>query len=76
MPVRIEVRETERRHPSAEAAVRFTEASSFGNVFGHLPPELKDLARDRLRQALGAAAEADGSIVVHAHRVVAIGERR
>ena len=76
MPVRIEVRETERRHPSAEAAVRFTEASSFGNVFGHLPPELKDLARDRLRQALGAVAEADGSIVVHAHRVLAIGERR
>jgi arsenite methyltransferase len=74
--VRIEVRETERRHPSAEAAVRFTEASSFGTVFGHLPTELKDLARERLRQALGAVAEPDGSIFVHARRVFAIGERR
>ena len=76
LPVRIEVRESERRHPSAEAAVRFTEASSFGNVFGHLPPELKDLARDRMRQALETTAEADGSIVVNAQRLVAIGERR
>jgi len=76
LPVRVEVRESERRHPSAEAAVRFTEASSFGNVLGHLPAELKDLARERLRQALGAVAEPDGSIVVHAHRVFAIGERR
>jgi ubiquinone/menaquinone biosynthesis C-methylase UbiE len=76
LPVRIEVRESERHYPSAEAAVRFTEASSFGNVFGHLPPELKDLARDRVRQALGTVAEPDGSIVVHAYRLVAIGERR
>jgi len=76
LPVRIEVRESERRHPSPEAAVRFSEASSFGNVFGHLPPELKDPARERVRQALGAVAEADGSIVVNTHRLVAIGERR
>jgi ubiquinone/menaquinone biosynthesis C-methylase UbiE len=76
LPVRIEVRESERHHSSAEAAVRFTEASSFGNVFGHLPSELKDFARGRLRQALGAVAEPDGSIVVHAQHLVAIGERR
>lgn len=76
LPVRIEVRDSEQRHASAEAAVRFAEASSFGNVFGHLPLELKDLARARVRQALEAIAEADGSIVVHAHRLVAIGERR
>ena len=41
-----------------------------------IPPELKDLARDRVRQALGTVAEPDGSIVVHAYRLVAIGERR
>lgn len=75
LPVRIEVRESERRHPSPEAAIRFAEASSFGNVFGHLPPELKDLARDRVRDALATIAEPDGSIVVHAQRLVAIGER-
>lgn len=75
-PVAIEVRESERHHPSPEAAIRFTEASSFGNVFGHLPPELKDVARDRLRQALQAEAAADGSLFVHARRLVAIGERR
>jgi ubiquinone/menaquinone biosynthesis C-methylase UbiE len=76
LSARIEVCESERHHPSAEAAVRFTEASSFGNVFGHLPSELKTLARDRLREALAAVAEPDGSIVVHARRLVAIGERR
>jgi ubiquinone/menaquinone biosynthesis C-methylase UbiE len=76
LPVRIEVRETEWRHPSAEAAVRFVEASSFGNVFGHLPRDLKDRAHDRLRQALEAIAEPDGSIVVNTHRLLAIGERR
>ncbi|CAN5426881.1 class I SAM-dependent methyltransferase [soil metagenome] len=76
MPVHIEVRESERHHPSAEAAVRFVEASSFGNVFGHLPPELKDRAHDRLRQALETIAETDGNIVVNARRLVAIGERR
>jgi len=76
LPVRIEVRESERHHPSAEAAVRFVEASSFGNVFGHLPRELKDHARERLRQALEAIAKPDGSIVADIHRLVAIGERR
>jgi len=76
MPVRIEVRESERQHPSAEAAVRFVEASSFGNVFGHLPADLKERAHDRLRQALEAIAEPDGSIVVNTHRLIAIGERR
>jgi arsenite methyltransferase len=76
LPVRIEVRESERHHPSAEAAVRFVEASSFGNVFGHLPADLKERAHDRLRQALEAIAEPDGSIVVNTHRLIAIGERR
>jgi len=27
-------------HPSAEAAIRFSEASSFGNAFCHLPDRL------------------------------------
>jgi hypothetical protein len=75
-PLAIEVRESERRHPSAEAAVRFTEASSFGNVFGHLPPALRPAARDRLRQVLEAEASADGSLFVHARRLVAVAQRR
>jgi arsenite methyltransferase len=76
LPVRIEVQETGRHHPSPEAAVRFTEASSFGNSFGHLPPELREPARARVRQALAEIAEPDGSLFVPAHRLVAIGERR
>jgi ubiquinone/menaquinone biosynthesis C-methylase UbiE len=72
----IEVRESERRHPSAEAAVRFLEASSFGNAFGHLPTVLRPTARDRLRQALEAEAAADGSLFVHARRLVALAQRR
>ena len=76
LPVRIEVRESERQHPSAEAAVRFTEASSFGNVFGHLPAELRERAHERLRQALEEIEAPDGSIVVSTQRLIAIGERR
>ena len=74
-PLAIEVRESERRHPSAEAAVRFTEASSFGNVFGHLPADLREPARARVREKFAALSGPDG-ITSRGRRVVAIAERR
>jgi arsenite methyltransferase len=74
VPTLIEVRPTEQIHPSPEAAVRFSEASSFGNAFGHLPEELKPLAREAVRQRLEAIATPEG-IVQHGSRLVAIAER-
>jgi arsenite methyltransferase len=32
-------------HPNAEAAIQHSQASSFGNLLGHLPLELRELAR-------------------------------
>jgi arsenite methyltransferase len=74
MPTLIEVRPTEQSHPSPEAAVRFSEASSFGNAFGHLPDELKPLAREAVRRRLETIATPAG-IVQHGSRLVAIAER-
>ena len=70
----IEVRPTEQVHPSPEATIRFSEASSFGNAFGHLPEELKPLAREAVRRGLEAIATPEG-IVQHGSRLVAIAER-
>lgn len=61
----------EQRHASAEAAVRFAEASSFGNTFAHLPEALKPAAREAAIRQLGRVAEPDGSILRRATRLVA-----
>jgi ubiquinone/menaquinone biosynthesis C-methylase UbiE len=74
VPTLIEVRPTEQVHASPEAAIRFSEASSFGNAFGHLPAELKPLAREAVRQRLKAIFPPEG-IVQQGSRLVAIAER-
>jgi len=71
----IEVRETEQRFPSPEAAIRFSEASSFGNFLGHLPDELKFRARAIIRQRLQAITTADGIVQRH-RRLVAVAVRK
>jgi arsenite methyltransferase len=56
---------------SAEAAIRFSEASSFGNFLGHLPAELRAAARADLKREL----ELPGAIATLARersRLVAI----
>ena len=74
VPTLIEVRPTEQMHPSAEAAIRFSEASSFGNAFGHLPDRLKPLAREAVRRRLEAIIPPEG-IVQQGSRLIAIAER-
>ena len=71
----IEVRESTRMWPSPEAAIRFSEASSFGNFLGHLPLELKARARTTIRQRLQGLMTADG-IIQHGRRLVAIAVRK
>jgi len=72
----VEVREHKFRHGGPEDALRFMEASSFGNVLGHLPPELRELARTRVREKFAALAGPDGLIVSTHRHVVALAERR
>jgi len=74
-PTLIEERENRQRHATPEDALRFAEASSFGNVLGHLPAELREQARARVRERLAAVATAEG-VVTHGRRLVAVAERR
>jgi arsenite methyltransferase len=74
VPTLIEVRPTEQVHATPEAAIRFSEASSFGNAFGHLPEALKPLAREAIRERLRAIFPPEG-IVQQGSRLVAIAER-
>jgi arsenite methyltransferase len=73
-PTLIEVRPTEQSYSTAEAAIRYAEASSFGNAFAHLPEELKPVAREAVRRRLQAIATPDG-IVQQGRRLVAVAER-
>ena len=74
VPSLIELRPTEQTHHSAEGVIRFSEASSFGNAFGHLPDDLKPLAREAVRRRLEAIIPPEG-IVQQGSRLVAVAER-
>ena len=74
-PTLIEVRPSVQMHPTPEAAVRFSEASSFGNLLAHVPPELRPQARDAMAKKLAALMTPEG-IVQQGLRLVAIGTRR
>lgn len=61
---KIELRPALHNHPTGEAAVAFSEASSFGNFLGHLPDELRPAARveiaaelEKLRTPRGIGVE-------------------
>ncbi len=74
-PTLIDVRESEQHHPSPEALIRYSEASSFGNFLGHLPPDLKLRARATIRQRLLAITGENG-IVQRGRRIVAVAVRK
>lgn len=74
-PTLIEVRPMEQNYASAEQAVRFLEASSFGNFLGHLPPEMVYRARVTILRRLAALATDEG-IKQQRGRLVAIAHRR
>src|SRR5579883_1335393 len=69
---KLEARETTQLHPSPEAALTFSEASSFGNVFAHLPEELKPQARAAAIRHMRKVAAPDGTITRTSKRLVAI----
>ncbi len=74
-PSLIEVRPVEQNYATAEQAVRFLEASSFGNFLGHLPSELVYRARVTILRRLAAIAT-EGGIKQQRGRLVAIAHRR
>lgn len=74
-PSLIEEQPVEQTYPSAEQAVRFFEASSFGNFLGHLPQEMVFRARVTILRRLAAIAT-DRGIVLQRARLVAIADRR
>ena len=75
VPTLIEVSPSVQVHATPEAAVRFSEASSFGNLLAHLPAELRPAARDAMAARLAALMTPEG-IVQQGLRLVAIGTRR
>lgn len=74
-PSLIDVRPVEQNYASAEQAVRFLEASSFGNFLGHLPTDLVYRARVTILRRLAGIATERG-IVQQRGRLVAIAHRR
>jgi arsenite methyltransferase len=56
----LETRVSAQVFPTPEGVLRYAEASSFGNLFGHLPDGLRPAARAAIKEALAAAATPDG----------------
>ena len=73
-PTLIEVRPSVQVHATPEAAVRFSEASSFGNLLGHLPAELRPQACEAMVRKLEALMTPEG-IVQQGQRLVALAVR-
>lgn len=72
----IDVRESVRGFTSPQMLVRYSEASSFGNLLAHLPIEFRPSAREVIGRALAALAAPDGTISQSARRMIAIAVRR
>jgi arsenite methyltransferase len=72
---RLEVQSSVRTYDSAEEIIRFSEASSFGNLFAHLPAELKPAARALLKQELETIADGR-EFREERRRLIAIGIRQ
>jgi hypothetical protein len=49
---KVEERSNVQQFQNAEALIRFSEASSFGNFLGHLPVALRDRARQEIAREL------------------------
>lgn len=71
---RIELRPVEQVFADAEAAIRYSEASSFGNFVGHLPTELRARAREEIRRRLQDKV-GDQPIVRREQRMVVIARK-
>jgi len=62
-------------HSSGDAAIAFSQASSFGNFLGHLPDNLQRSAREEIRRELEALRTSDG-IRLESARILAVARKR
>jgi ubiquinone/menaquinone biosynthesis C-methylase UbiE len=67
----IELESTSSHHPTAESAIEFSQASSFGNFLGHLPEKLRVRARTEIADELERLRTPEG-IPRQGRRIVAI----
>jgi arsenite methyltransferase len=74
-PGRLEIRESPTVHPDAEAALEFSQASSFGNFFGHLPEALRAQARAEIAAELEQTRTPQG-IPQRGARIFALATKR
>jgi len=72
---KIELQPSTQYHPTAEAAIAFIEASSFGNFLGHLPEDLRASARIDIADELKKHRTSKG-IGLDGVRIVAIAVKR
>jgi len=72
---RLQVRQSVRELASAEASIRHSEASSFGNFLSHLPADSRAAARDLIKRELESLAAA-GPLREVRDRLIAIGVRQ
>lgn len=62
-------------HRNAEAAIQHSNASSFGNLLGHLPQELRDRARRDVATELERSSTAEG-VRQEGARIIAVAVKR
>jgi arsenite methyltransferase len=62
-------------HATADAAIDFSQASSFGNFLGHLPDDLRRAARDEIRKEVESLRTPEG-IRFESVRIFAIGVKK
>ncbi len=68
---KLEERTNVQEFPRAEAVIRFSEASSFGNFLGHLPEAIRGQARDAIARELALSMPA--GLQRRRERILAIG---
>lgn len=71
---KIELRPYVRVDKSPEAAIKFSEASSFGNFLGHLPEDMRASAREEIKRELEQQRTSEG-IKRTGVRIIAVGVR-
>lgn len=72
---KIEVQENIHHHADGDAAIAFSQASSFGNFLGHLPETLRSQAIEDIKRELEALRTPDG-IRLEGKRLIAIAHKR
>jgi ubiquinone/menaquinone biosynthesis C-methylase UbiE len=72
--IQIDLEPNAQLQPSAEAAIEFSDASSFGNYLGHLPAELRSSAVRQIKEELESLRTPEG-IRLDGTRIIAVARK-